>query len=585
MRCPKTPIATCLSGSAKETQLRLCSIFEWKKHRPPVWLFTLIVLVIMGCSVLVSCRQSAEQLPTESMIPELDESEQKTESAEESKEPPRIERAELTGLTLDANGAADDTAYLEADRSRSSATLRVVLGSGEKLEYQWDTTSYPKLSAARLTAQNCDSMIVTLSDVGSTYGAETVCIMDVADGQLIERLRFDGINGSYTWKQEDAPLDTLRLANLVNKWLQPEFYTAVWNGETFDLVPDGYLLDDHPLERYGADGTQGKLTLRLRISTNGDSFLRVDEIQLLRGEEIIQTFTSDEYGPLYANSYAAQTPLRIDDLNFDGYPDFGILCDQSREAKHHWFIWDEEGRRFKFFGTLGSELTVDETVWQITERLPDGVVNHYSVSYTGKLIPLLQPTEERPRFTEQSEAFQSVLRMTAPVLDATDADRERNITYIFNDLTFTPEWFSVVDLDRDGAPEVVLWMTLQDNPYIGFDILRWEDGKVISYSETYRGLQRLKEDGTYSYSGGAFNHGFGLCAGFGEDGVHTTPITWCESAEQASGVEYFVDGQHASDEQFHAALARQDENPSVVWYTLTEENIAILGSLIAAAAK
>lgn len=53
---PKTPFATQLSGSAKETQLRLRSIFQWKKHRPPVWLFALTAIVLIGCFGLVSCR-------------------------------------------------------------------------------------------------------------------------------------------------------------------------------------------------------------------------------------------------------------------------------------------------------------------------------------------------------------------------------------------------------------------------------------------------------------------------------------------------------------------------------------------------
>jgi len=59
MRCPNTPFATHLSGSAKETQLRLRSIFQWKKRRPPVWLFAAIVVVILGCAGLVSCEQPA----------------------------------------------------------------------------------------------------------------------------------------------------------------------------------------------------------------------------------------------------------------------------------------------------------------------------------------------------------------------------------------------------------------------------------------------------------------------------------------------------------------------------------------------
>lgn len=58
---PKTPFATRLSGSAKETQLRLRSIFQWQKKRPPVWLFTLIVLVVFSCIGLVSCQQDGEE--------------------------------------------------------------------------------------------------------------------------------------------------------------------------------------------------------------------------------------------------------------------------------------------------------------------------------------------------------------------------------------------------------------------------------------------------------------------------------------------------------------------------------------------
>ena len=61
-KIPKTPFATRLSGSAKETQLRIRSIFQWKKKRPPVWLFAFIAVVIFGCIGLVSCREKEDVL-------------------------------------------------------------------------------------------------------------------------------------------------------------------------------------------------------------------------------------------------------------------------------------------------------------------------------------------------------------------------------------------------------------------------------------------------------------------------------------------------------------------------------------------
>lgn len=61
-KVPQTPFATRLSGSAKETQLRIRSMFQWKKKRPPVWLFAFIAVVISGCIGLVSCREKEDVL-------------------------------------------------------------------------------------------------------------------------------------------------------------------------------------------------------------------------------------------------------------------------------------------------------------------------------------------------------------------------------------------------------------------------------------------------------------------------------------------------------------------------------------------
>ena len=56
-RLPRSPFSTRLSGSAKETELRIRSIFQWKKKRPPVWLMVLMAAVCLSCGSLVSCQQ------------------------------------------------------------------------------------------------------------------------------------------------------------------------------------------------------------------------------------------------------------------------------------------------------------------------------------------------------------------------------------------------------------------------------------------------------------------------------------------------------------------------------------------------
>lgn len=51
-----SPFATHLSGSAKETELRLRNIFQWKKKRPPAVLLILAALIALSCGSLVSCQ-------------------------------------------------------------------------------------------------------------------------------------------------------------------------------------------------------------------------------------------------------------------------------------------------------------------------------------------------------------------------------------------------------------------------------------------------------------------------------------------------------------------------------------------------
>ena len=46
---PRSPFSTRLSGSAKETELRIRNIFQWKKKLPPVWLMILMAVVCLSC--------------------------------------------------------------------------------------------------------------------------------------------------------------------------------------------------------------------------------------------------------------------------------------------------------------------------------------------------------------------------------------------------------------------------------------------------------------------------------------------------------------------------------------------------------
>lgn len=76
MKQPMTPFATHLSGSRRETELRIRNIVRWKKKRPPISLMALPLAFAIGCGSLASCDRgipiqyigACESAPTEEFL-------------------------------------------------------------------------------------------------------------------------------------------------------------------------------------------------------------------------------------------------------------------------------------------------------------------------------------------------------------------------------------------------------------------------------------------------------------------------------------------------------------------------------------
>lgn len=63
-KMPRTPLSTHLSGSARETEIRIRNIFSGPKKRPPIPLMILVAAVCIFCGNIVSC-QMAEPEPAD----------------------------------------------------------------------------------------------------------------------------------------------------------------------------------------------------------------------------------------------------------------------------------------------------------------------------------------------------------------------------------------------------------------------------------------------------------------------------------------------------------------------------------------
>ena len=136
---------------------------------------------------------------------------------------------------------------------------------------------------------------------------------------------------------------------------------------------------------------------------------------------------------------------------------------------------------------------------------------------------------------------------------------------------------AVIDLDRDGVNEMVIW---PEGEYeylysvVGYLILHRQGDEIYGYNPVYRAFGNLKSDGTFDWSGSAFNWGIGSAL-FTENGFEVKNITWCEIHSETDE-RYFVDGAKATREEFEAATGwgPQNRKPEAAWFTYEDGKLA-----------
>ena len=125
--------------------------------------------------------------------------------------------------------------------------------------------------------------------------------------------------------------------------------------------------------------------------------------------------------------------------------------------------------------------------------------------------------------------------------------------------------FSVLDLDGDGAQEVVLATGDSRQWCI---VLHEQHGAVRGYAFYIRWLNTLtlKEDGAFHWSSGAFENGWGKLR-FTEDGYETERTIW------HIDTTHYLGNQAVSQVEYDAADDRQNAVPDAVWEDFTEGNV------------
>lgn len=133
----------------------------------------------------------------------------------------------------------------------------------------------------------------------------------------------------------------------------------------------------------------------------------------------------------------------------------------------------------------------------------------------------------------------------------------------FNDSIMTFTQFTIVDMDGDEVPEVVLEM----EDYLGFVVLRYKDGQIIGNEFGYRWLLELCEDGTSLGTSGACIYSMGK--------LYFVDDTFVQSDKlyRDNSYYYLFDVPVTQEEFEQVETEIFTDAPRAKWYDFTEESI------------
>ena len=135
--------------------------------------------------------------------------------------------------------------------------------------------------------------------------------------------------------------------------------------------------------------------------------------------------------------------------------------------------------------------------------------------------------------------------------------------------------FALIDLDKDGVQECVLQLKVNNDEYFGSLVLSYRNGRVYGYTLWYRVFYQLKSDGTFNFSGGVGNSGFGTIS-FTNTAYTVKQVTYSESSTGSDGktsISYYVDQKASTQDKYEAAMGQQDAKPFAMWYDFTDSVI------------
>ena len=281
------------------------------------------------------------------------------------------------------------------------------------------------------------------------------------------------------------------------------------------------------------------------------------DFTLVQGEawRVNLDYKKEDYVQFLSEKYEELEITDLSTIIIDGY-----------DAKKLQFTY--KANEQKYAGTKYI-VVVDLVSFEITYRYPLEKAKEYEMQGES-ILASIQFTVAKSAI---QQAFLSVLLSEQPFF-YTDKyvgqDREVLHTYNgylkelpFDERIMTFPRFSIVDMDGDDVPEIVLEM----ENYLGFVVLRYKDGKIQGNEFWYRWLIDLRENGTFLGTSGAEVYTIGK--------LYFVNDTFVDSDKlHRQYPSYYLHDVPVTQETFKQLEAEIfTDVPQVEWYDFTEESI------------
>ncbi|CQR52478.1 hypothetical protein [Paenibacillus riograndensis] len=142
--------------------------------------------------------------------------------------------------------------------------------------------------------------------------------------------------------------------------------------------------------------------------------------------------------------------------------------------------------------------------------------------------------------------------------------------------------FAVLDMDGDRIPEVVLGLTVDENPNF-VEVLHYMNGEVYGYFFGNDQIRFLKTDGTFRWlSGGLTYNGYGKLR-FHTNFCEIDDLAYHESSatDESSttfAIAYYINNKLVTIDSYNAFVKEEEAKRDVTWYEFSQENISTVTS-------